>query len=155
MWRGFPFVDYISHGHAVWFLGNELGTCFTSWHNHDLDCGLRVSILPCWGLALAVRSPTQSFLPAQQSPRPGPLHPLCICFNFPGLSPHHRFRLPPINSSCLTPTPTTSPGSDDQKPLLVLQSVVAHGLRCSAACGIFRDRESNPPLLIGRQILYH
>ena len=45
VWRGFPFVDYKSHGHAVWFLENELGSCFTFWHNHDLDCGYRVSIL--------------------------------------------------------------------------------------------------------------
>jgi len=33
--------------------------------------------------------------------------------------------------------------------------VVANGLSCSAACGIFLDQVSYPPLYIGRQILYH
>ena len=33
--------------------------------------------------------------------------------------------------------------------------VVAHGLSCSAACGIFPDQGSNPCPRIGRQILNH
>ena len=33
--------------------------------------------------------------------------------------------------------------------------VVALGLSCSTACGIFLDQVSNPCLLVGRWILYH
>ena len=38
----------------------------------------------------------------------GPLHPLCVCFNLPGLSFHRRFHLLPINSSCPTHSSITS-----------------------------------------------
>ena len=142
MWRGFPFADYQSHGHAVWALGNEFGTCVTFWHNRDLGREHRGSVLPCRGRPRLCADPLS---PSSRlsGPRPGPLHPLCVCFCLPGLTSSSP---PPAPHQLLLPRPPLL-GSDERKQQLLLQSFEAHGLRLSVARGIFPDQGSNPHLL--------
>ena len=143
MWRGFPFADYQSHGHGVWALGDEFGTCVSFWHNRDLGRGHRGAVLYCWDLAAAVCRPSQSLLPAQWPPAWPPAPTLRL------ILPSWTLTLsspPPAPHQLLLPHPPLL-GSDERKQLLLLQSFEAHGLRRSAAHGIFPDQGSHPHLL--------
>ena len=58
-----------------------------------------------------------------------------------------------LQSLCHVASVLVAPGlqSTDSAWLII----VAHGLSCSALCGIFPDQGWNPCLLLGWQILYH